>query len=250
MLDLIKGMTDLKNKHGVIGIKQSFEDEGVLYHDVIHVKRFTEACGLETFVKIGGCEAKSDLFNCIRLGVNSAIAPMVETGFAASKFLEMVSQYKNKIDPIILIETKTAFENLNEILEISNNFIKGVVIGRSDFSKSYSLNKSEVDSNFIFDKVEQVLRKCKNYKLLTTMGGNISVQSVDFIKKMYSLGLLDRIETRNIVIALNNDNILNIDNSIRAALDLEIEWLKFKLETSSFLSNEYTKRINLLINRQ
>jgi hypothetical protein len=82
------------------------------------------------------------------------------------------------------------------------------------------------------------------------MGGNISVQSVDFIKKMYSLGLLDRIETRNIVIGLNNENILNIDNSIRAALDLEIEWLKFKLETSSFLSNEYTKRINLLLNRQ
>jgi hypothetical protein len=250
MLDLIQGMTDLKKNHGVIGIKQSFEDEGVLYHDIIHIKRFTETCGLETFVKIGGCEAKSDLFNCIRLGVNSAIAPMVETSFAASKFLEMIGQYKNKIDPFILIETKTAFENLDEILKISSKLVKGIIIGRSDFSKSYELNKSEVDSNFIFDKVEQILKKCKSFNLLTTMGGNISVKSVEFIKKMYSLGLLDRIETRNIVISLNDENVLKLDDSIRAALDLEIEWLKFKLETSSFLSTEYTKRIDLLLNRQ
>jgi hypothetical protein len=67
---------------------------------------------------------------------------------------------------------------------------------------------------------------------------------------MYNKNLLDRVETRNVVIGLNKDNIDIIDNVIQKALDFEIEWLQYKLSISSKLSAEYSDRIGLLQNRK
>jgi hypothetical protein len=249
MKNLIENLSQLSTL-GVVGMKQSFEDEGVLLDDVITVKRITELCGLQSYVKIGGCEAKTDLYNCVRLGVNGVIAPMVETPFALSKFINIICDYPSKIDPYIVIESKTAYENINDILELSKNNLKGIIVGRSDFSKSYDLDKSEVDSDFIYNKVEDILVKAKSYDLTTTMGGNVSIKSTEFIKKMYDKKLLNKIETRNVVIKLTDQNINNIDEVIQKSLDFEINWLKYKLEASSYLSNEYSSRIQLLSNRK
>jgi hypothetical protein len=250
VIDLKDSLTNLGKNYGIIGMKQSFEDEGVLLNDVVAFKRVTEICGLQSFVKIGGCEAKSDLYNCIRMGINGIIAPMVETQFALSKFTDMMLDYSNRADAYIVIESKTSYENIDEILEQGKGKLKGIVVGRSDFSKSYNLNKSEVDSNFIYDKVEDILIKAKNYNYITTLGGSVSTRSTKFIKDMYTKDLLDRVETRNVVIGLNKNNILTIDNVIQKALDFEIEWLNYKLSISSKLSAEYSERIGLLKNRK
>jgi 4-hydroxy-2-oxoheptanedioate aldolase len=249
MKNLIENLSQLSTL-GVVGMKQSFEDEGVLLDDVITVKRITELCNLQSYVKIGGCEAKTDLYNCVRLGVNGVIAPMVETPFALSKFINIINDYPSKIDPYIVIESKTAYENIDDILELSKNNLKGIIVGRSDFSKSYNLNKSEVDSDFIYDKVEDILVKAKSYNLITTMGGNVSIKSTEFIKKMYDKKLLNKIETRNVVIELTDQNINIINEVIQKSLDFEINWLEYKLKASSYLSNEYSSRIQLLSNRK
>jgi 4-hydroxy-2-oxoheptanedioate aldolase len=250
VIDLKDSLTNLGKNYGIIGMKQSFEDEGVLLNDVVAFKRVTEICGLQSFVKIGGCEAKSDLYNCIRMGINGIIAPMVETQFALSKFTDMMLDYSNRADAYVVIESKTSYENIDEILEQGKGKLKGIVVGRSDFSKSYNLNKSEVDSNFIYDKVEDILIKAKNYNYITTLGGSVSTRSTRFIKDMYTKDLLDRVETRNVVIGLNKNNIPTIDNVIQKALDFEIEWLNYKLSISSKLSAEYSERIGLLKNRK
>jgi hypothetical protein len=250
VVDLKNSLENLNKNYGIIGMKQSFEDEGVLLNDVVAFKRITEVCGLQSFVKIGGCEAKSDLFNCIRMGINGIIAPMVETPFALSKFTDMMDEYTNRAEAYVVIESKTAYENIDEILNNGQGKLKGIIVGRSDFSKSYKLNKSEVDSNFIYDKVEEILDKAKKSKYTTTMGGNISTRSTKFIKDMYQKKLLDKIETRNIVIGLNPQNIKILDETIQKALDFEIEWLQYKLSISSKLSNEYSERIGLLKNRK
>ena len=118
------------------------------------------------------------------------------------------------------------------------------------FSKSYNLNKSEVDSSFVYDKVADILEKAKRYSYVTTMGGSVSTRSTKFIREMFNKNLLDRIETRNVVIQLSKNNISNIDNVIQKALDFEIEWLQYKLSISSKLSAEYSERIGLLKNRK
>ena len=216
---------------------------------VITIKRITELCGLQSFVKIGGCEAKTDLFNCVNLGVNGAIAPMVETPFALSKFINIINNYPNKIHPYVVIESKTAYDNIDEILKFSKD-LTGIVVGRSDFSKSYGLDKNQVDSDFILSQVKEILTKAKHYNLITVMGGNISVKSSKFIQEMFDQGLLDRIETRNIVIELNSSNINNIENIIQKSLNFEIEWIEYKLNQFSSLTEEYSSRIQLLNNRK
>jgi hypothetical protein len=246
----LKNSLEVLSKHGIIGMKQSFEDEGVLLNDVVAFKRVTEVCGLQSFVKIGGCEAKSDLFNCVRMGIDGVIAPMVETPFALSKFIDMMDEYKERADSYIVIESQTSYKNIDEILNEGQGKLKGIIVGRSDFSKSYKLNKSEVDSDFIYNKVEDILVKAKKNNYITTMGGNISTRSTQFIKDMYQKNLLDRIETRNVVIEINEQNLKIIDKVIQKALDFEIEWLQYKLSISSKLSSEYSERIGLLKNRK
>ena len=246
---LIEELKNLSKNYGVVGMKQSFEDEGVSVDDVIAVRRLTDICDVKSFVKIGGCEAKTDVFNCVKIGVNCVIAPMVETKFALSKFTSIMSPHKEHIDPYIVIESKTAYENIDEILQYGKDKLKGIVVGRSDFSKSYDMTKDYVDSDFIYKKVEIVLNKAKQANLPTTMGGSISVKSVEFIKQMYNKKLLNKIETRNVVMELNNNTVPQIDECIKHALAFEIEWLKYKHKISTLSSEDYSNRINLLANR-
>jgi 4-hydroxy-2-oxoheptanedioate aldolase len=250
VIDLKKSLEQLSVDYGIVGMKQSFEDEGVLLNDVVAFKRVTEVCGLQSYVKIGGCEAKSDLFNCVRLGIDGIIAPMVETPFALSKFTDMLEEYSDRADGYVVIESKTAYANIDEILNNAQGKLKGVIVGRSDFAKSYNLGKSEVDSSFIYDKVEDILHRAKKHNLTTTMGGSVSIRSTNFIKEMFQKNLLDKIETRNVVIGLNPKNLSKLETTIQKALDFEIEWLQYKLSISSKLSSEYSERIGLLKNRK
>jgi hypothetical protein len=52
-------------KIGVVGIKQSFEDEGASFKDIETMRFITNAAKIHLNVKIGGCEAKNDIFFCI-----------------------------------------------------------------------------------------------------------------------------------------------------------------------------------------
>lgn len=243
MTDLKEKLLEISRAHGVIGIKQSFEDEGVFLEDVIYIKRLTEVCNLLSFVKIGGCEAKTDIYNCNKLEINGIIAPMVETPFAALKFISSSARTDKNF---IVIESKTAYENIEEILKIVENKISGIVVGRSDLSKSYNLNKKETEGDFIYCITEDILLKAKQYNLLTTLGGNVSTKSSEFIKKMFNIKLLDRIETRNVVIGLSENNIDTIEDVIKKALEFEILILEKKYNDSLICNEDYKKRIELL----
>ena len=247
MIKRLKELVFLKENLNVIGIKQSFEDEGASIEDIILARRLTEISNLKSFVKIGGCEAKTDMEVCKKFGIDSIIAPMVESEFALSKFL---SSADSVFDLYIVIETKTAYENLENLLKLGKNKLKGIVVGRSDLTKSFNLDKSEVDSVFINNIVHDILIKSISYNLKTTLGVNISIKSSDFIKNQFEENLLDRIETRNIVLELNQHNINDMDNSIKKILDFEINLLEDKLNTVSEVRENYIKRLEILSKRK
>lgn len=248
MKKLIKELEILSNK-GIIGIKQSFEDEGALHQDILTMRRITELCNLKLSVKIGGCEAKTDINFCNNIGVNGIVAPMVETKFAFQKFIESVIDLKN-IKFYINIESKTAYKNLSSILESpSSKLISGIVIGRSDLVKSYGYSKDQVNADFINDIVNDILTQCKSCGLETLMGGNISPASSSFIKKMYDDKLLQYIETRNIIIKLNDSNIKNISNTIKSSLLFESDWLKYKANHYLNIGNNYINRSEIIKDR-
>lgn len=246
---LVDRLSSLKKQYNILGIKQSFEDEGAILDDVLTMRRITELAGVSLYVKIGGCEAITDINHCASIGVDTVIAPMVESPFALSKFINAVKNI-NSLNCMFVCETKTAAQNLDDMLSKEEaKRLSGIVVGRSDFTKSFSLPKDNVDSEFINKEVRKCLITAKQHNLVTTMGGNISVSSVDFVKEMFDNKLLDKIETRNIVIGLNDQNINCLDDTIKAALNYEIEWLCFKAQNYNSIGSSFQDRAEVLQGR-
>jgi methylmalonyl-CoA mutase cobalamin-binding subunit len=234
---------------GVGGIKQSFEDEGVLPLDVLTMRRITEQVGLDLSVKIGGCEAKTDIKFCENIGVDKIVAPMVETSFALSKFIESVTNINN-IKFYINIESHHAQKNIIDILESpSSKLLSGIVLGRSDMIKSYGFSKDNVDGYMMNEIAEKVFEEAKKYGFNTIMGGNISSKSSAIIKKLYEGNLLESIETRNVIIKLNSKNIKNITPVIKSSLLFESKWLQYKANQYNKIGKEYIDRSKLILNR-
>ena len=249
MKNLISSLSQLNKEYNVIGIKQSTEDEGALYNDILTIRRTTELCGLKLSVKIGGCEAKNDINFCKSIGVNGIVAPMVESQFALQKFIESIIHLQD-IKFYINIESKTAYENLDSILNSpSSKLLSGIVIGRSDLTKSFGYGKDQVDSKFIQKVIYDILEKVKNYNITTLMGGNITPKSGLFIKTLYEKNLLKYIETRNIIIKLDKNNIQNLPSAIKSSLLFESKWLKYKADYYNQIGKKYTDRSNLILNR-
>ena len=62
MQSLISHLLKIK-KLGVIAIKQSLEDEGASFEDIKKMRAITSIAKLKLNVKVGGCEAKNDIFS-------------------------------------------------------------------------------------------------------------------------------------------------------------------------------------------
>ena len=103
MKSLNKYLSSLK-KYGATSIKQSLEDEGSSFDDLIKMRAFTKRNNLNLNVKIGGCEAKNDIFFCQQLKVDSIVAPMVESDYALKKFISCIGK-NNKCKIFVNLET-------------------------------------------------------------------------------------------------------------------------------------------------
>ncbi len=255
MKNLIKDLKELK-KFGMSSVKQSLEDEGATFKDIELMRKITLKAGVDLNVKIGGCEAKNDIYFCKQIRVNSIVAPMVESEYALRKFIQIAYDPKDKFTKLFInIETKIALANLKKIIESKYfKFLNGIVFGRSDIAGSYDLKKQDVDSKMIFFKINNALLLLKNRKKLIKMGGSITPTSINFIEKVYKKNLLKRIETRNIEIELNKKNLENLSISINKIFAFEMNWLKYKLKTKSNKKSQirlrdYKLRINEINNR-
>ena len=178
---------------------------------------------------------------------------MVESPYALRKFLQTISN-KNKQKLYVNLESIQAFNNISKILKQRNlKRLTGVVIGRSDLAGSLNLEKKEVDSKRIFNLVHTVLKKIKKKNLIIKMGGSLTANSKDFIYKLYKKKILDKVETRNIEIKLNNYVLNNFEDIINSVFMFELEWLKFKQKNQKKkkikLKNDNSERIKILKKR-
>ena len=85
---LFKQLSVLKKLYNVQGIKAEFEAEGSSYRDVNRLGRICSKLDIGLFLKIGGPEAIRDIKDSVELGVDGLIAPMIESKFAAKKFID------------------------------------------------------------------------------------------------------------------------------------------------------------------
>ncbi len=217
---MLKELIELK-KLGANGIKLEFESEFYEEQTAFELAELVHRVDMNLCVKLGGASSIHDLHRCKKLHATQIVAPMVESPYAIEKFLMCVNQVYSKGYPELLIniETKQAFENLDEILKKCDKKISGFVVGRSDLKNSLEIENANDEQILNYCKKISAICKKNNKKLI--IGGKINAQAVDFIKQIPYLSF---IETRKVI--FNKENLT--EDNLKKALEFELKTLKFK----------------------
>jgi len=250
----VKLLTELIENEGLIGLKTSFEDEGALFNETVRLKEICNQAKTKVTLKIGGPEAIRDIKDAMVIGVKGVVAPMVESAFGLKKFIQAVNTYVgddvlSSLQLYVNLETITAVTNVSEILNIQEaNQLCGVTVGRVDLVSSMGKNRSFVNSEEVYALAKNVFVKAKEKGLKACLGGAVSTDSLEFLKKLYSDGLLDKFETRYAIFD-PTITLKHLSRSLARAQVFEYEWLKAKHEYYSTLANQDIKRIEMIQDR-
>ncbi len=224
-------------------LKGELEAEGLSRMEVAAETIFAAKNGLDYLVKISGAEAKSDINFLIDLGITSIVCPMIETKFAMSKYMDMLTDGVF-LDKGVTIETITAVKNIKEIIE-TGIYLTGVTIGRTDLTSSWGGNDAESDQTM--SMVREVASVAKEAGLKVTMGGSISQKTKDqFLKAPDLMTLIDFIETRKTVMSVFD--FIDGDGFV-SAMNLEKKLLN-KRAASSQRTLDLCKRRVLMLDKR
>jgi hypothetical protein len=249
-----KILTDLIENEGLIGIKTSFEDEGATFNEVIRLKEICNQSKTKITLKIGGPEAIRDIKDSMIIGVKGLVAPMVESEFGLKKFinsakLTLPEDIYSATQLNVNVETITAVANAEKMLEIEEaDELYGVTVGRVDLVSSMNKDRNYVNSDEVYKLVNSVFIKVKSKGLKACLGGAISVESLDFLKKLHSAGLLDKFETRYAIFD-PSITLKNLSRALSKAQLFEYEWLMSKHEYYNSFANQDIKRIQMIQDR-
>ncbi len=188
----VKILTDMIENDGLVGIKTSFEDEGATFSETVRLKQVCNEAKTKVTLKIGGPEAIRDLKDSSIIGVKGIVAPMVESPFALQKFIQAV---RNHIDRDVLdtlqinvnIETITAVNVIEDILSLPEaDQLYGVTVGRVDLVSSMNKDRSYVNNEEVYKHSKRVFSLAKERGLKACIGGAVTVDSLQFLKKLHS----------------------------------------------------------------
>jgi|TARA_B110000027_G_scaffold125753_1_gene143438 hypothetical protein len=256
MLNVLKSLRD---DYGVIGIKAEFEAEGTRIDELMRLIDIVRKLNIKLGIKIGGCEAMKDLMECKQFGSEYIIAPMVETDYALKKFIEAKNKIfdeeeKKATEFLINIETKTTTDNIEKIIAINNVYkdtdkVNGWVFGRVDYALSAGLKRNDINnSEEITNAVINVAKSAKKNNLNLVVGGGVSIDSLDILKRVKEVHL-DRFETRKVIFSSEALDIKNLDKGMLKAINFELLWLRNKKNYYGSIFNEDDKRIKMLSDR-
>jgi 4-hydroxy-2-oxoheptanedioate aldolase len=244
---LIDQLKKLSDEFGVTGIKAEFEAEGSDYNDVIRLRNLTgRTSNVDLHVKIGGVEAVRDIIDCLEIGVDGIIAPMVESAFGAQKFISSVKKFEieNTMHCSINIETRSGILDLDSILKVSNGVIDNITVGRSDLSSSYIGKYLTPNSDFIAKKVISVAKRAKEYDYSVTMGGSIDFDTIRLFSKIPDIrSSLNCIETRKVIIPTS----ILMDNPSVLGEAIKFEEI-YVLTKKAYLDRRVKNELNRLTN--
>jgi len=253
--NMINILIDLRENHHVVGVKAEFEAEGTRLEEALRLKEVVTRAGLDLTIKIGGCEALKDMYDARVIGVNSIVAPMIESPYALKKYIQasklaFPEDERSEIKFLINIETIYGYNYLTEMLQSEAcNELAGIVFGRTDMTGSLGMDKDDINHDIILGYAQNIAEKALEYNKELVIGGGVSAMSLPFFKKL-SRGALTRFETRKVIFdaqkALNDENA---DKGIYKAVGFELMWIKNKRDFYGMIHNEDSKRIEVLESR-
>jgi 4-hydroxy-2-oxoheptanedioate aldolase len=244
-------LVQLKEKFGLRAVKAEFEAEGASFRDLLRLRRLTAGQNLPLYLKVGGVEALRDIKDALDLGVDGLIAPMVESPFGVVKFVSAVESVFSlrKIHKSINIETREAVDLIDKILDVAQDKVDNVTIGRTDLSQSYFDSKVQPDSPFILDLIERLSHKIQACGLTVTVGGSLTSKSIRLFQQRRD-GLGDRVssmETRKVVLPI--EKMLEQGDALKESLHFEELYLRYKLACEAWLSRPDQERLDKLKTR-
>ncbi len=243
-------LEDLKENYHAKSIKAEFGAEGTLLEEALRLKEFAAKTDLDFTIKIGGCEAVRDIYDSKSVGINSLVAPMIETSYAMKKYVNSIKsifsqEEQNKINFFINIETYTGCINLKSITEAKEfSALKGIVLGRSDMADSINMSKNDLDSDKMSDIANKMSSEMKKLGKDMIIGGGISPKSVSFLQK---IPYLTNFETRKIIFNSKVlSNTVSAEVGIIRAIDFERLWIINRRENYGIIKNNDNERLQFL----
>ena len=200
-------------------LKGELEAEGLPQTVIAAESLYAARRGLDYLVKIGGCEAKSDMRFLMAIGVTSIVAPMIESAFAMRKYQDMLPE--GAFEHVgVTIETIDAVRRVDAILDAGVKLTE-VTIGRHDLTDSFG--GTGVDSPETLGHVKTVARAARSRGLNVTMGGSVNKKTREILRSDPELReLIGAVETRKVVMTV--PHFLE-DGVLESAIDVELELL-------------------------
>lgn len=249
MLDMLKRGRD---EFGVVAIKAEFEAEGTRPDEMLRLLDLTRRADLKLALKIGGCEAVTDLLTSRLYSAEYLIAPMVETPYALSKYADAVNKVygadRDTAEFLFNLETDATLKVLNDMLPLAKKSSIGVVFGRVDFTLSRGLPRNAINTRDITDAVLQAAEACRSQDISLVVGGSVALEAIDALREIRSVRL-DRFETRKVVFDGAAVESANFEAGIANAVDFELAWLENKRDYYQGIADEDKTRIAMLRDR-
>jgi hypothetical protein len=244
-----------REQFGYAGVKAEFEAEGTRVEELLRLLDIARRADVKIGLKIGGCEAIRDLLEAKQLGVDYIIAPMIETPYALTKYIEAINKVYNADERedtrfLFNLETQCAFSQLESLVIMASQplGVDGVVFGRVDYTLSKGLSRDVINLPIITHDCLQVAQICREHHLEYVVGGGVSIETLPVIEQLQAIHL-NRFETRKIIFNANIVTQTCIQEGLLNAVRFELLWLLNKRDYYKNIEIEDERRIEMLESR-